>query len=290
MAEYIIQSAYGSEIPPWSALEITAGSAESGRTVYTVTRPTADNLPAGRVLFSGACAIAAGGYGMGYSAFDKAVFCAGTADGTTGYCGVAANSFELSGTNTGFVCPTRGAGRIPVRPFAKLCDTQYIKFPAYIKYITTPGSGVTEIETEIIHFKDFALLTIPKYQTDRSLFYYISETAGSWLFETSVTWSGATVSYPINVYLKIHDENDDILHTSHIYSGYGGRDYFCWNTYRMIAKFPLDDGWLNGATVSGISLRTSTDGPVAVMSTLFRSNSEDYPAVFGCFLAGIDLI
>ena len=116
MAEYIIQSAYGSEIPPWSALEITAGTAESGRTVYTVTRPTADNLPAGRVLFSGACAIAAGGYGMGYSAFDKAVFCAGTADGTTGYCGVAANSFELSGTNTGFVCPTKSGGRIPVRP------------------------------------------------------------------------------------------------------------------------------------------------------------------------------
>ena len=145
MAEYIIQSAYGSEIPPWSALEITAGTAESGRTVYTVTRPTTDNLPAGRVLFSGACAIAAGGYSMGYSAFDKAVFCAGTADGTTGYCGVAADSFELSGTNTGFVCSTRGAGRIPVRPFSSGSISQ----AAYIESSMRVFSGTSEVVTDL---------------------------------------------------------------------------------------------------------------------------------------------
>lgn len=142
MSEYIIKNAYGTDVPPWSAVEITGIANESGRSVYTVTRPTVADLPAGKVLFSGACAIPAGGYGIGYSAFDSQVFANGTPDRTTGYCGVAANSFDLSGTQSGFVSPG-GSGKIAVRPFSgsvffaydvSLYDFPEIHYTAYEEY------------------------------------------------------------------------------------------------------------------------------------------------------------
>lgn len=106
----------GEDIPAFSVAEVSGVSDSGGYELYSLIKPSEDNLPAGKLMFTGAAKIPAGKRGMVYSPFDKTCACNGSAD-DDGYCGAAIDSFSLSASNTGFISQGANGGKVFIRPF-----------------------------------------------------------------------------------------------------------------------------------------------------------------------------
>ena len=112
-----IYNGYGATIPAYAAMEITS---ESGG-IYTVTRPTADDIQSCFVLFNGAEALGVGsedGYGIGFSAFSDIVEARLDGNPAVGdEIGTVADSFDLATGQSGFgvLDTTTGGARVLVQ-------------------------------------------------------------------------------------------------------------------------------------------------------------------------------
>lgn len=273
MSEYIVKSSFGSAIPPWSAMEITAVSAENGRTIYSVTRPRTNNLPAGKILFSGACGVPANGYGLGYSAFDKVIFSNGTS-GDDGYCGVAADSFDLNGTNTGFVSPTTGAGRIAVRPFSVGINIKYSKFESDTLHLYE--TNVNDAESDILALT--APLTVPEDPAALNsaiILDFNNSIAGYGLRGVIENANGIVGRWTIFIQYQTEDgiisDTSAFFHTSE--TGNGTSHYINFTVGRDTVRLRQIFGDIKGKTITGIGFRlvgTQTVDDINITLTIPR--------------------
>ena len=143
-----LKSSYGSEIPPYAALEVTDFDPDTN--IHTVTRPTADNLPPLQCVFNGATPIPANGYG--YGSVTPPVWAQYSGDepdfGDTA--GTQTDDFALAKDNTGWtvgaVDSAEGLCQVcPFNPGAGITVIESAAFPASSSpHFTLSGSGASD--------------------------------------------------------------------------------------------------------------------------------------------------
>lgn len=236
-----VKNTGGTEITAWSPMEIT--SVTGG--VYNVSRPTADDIQPGLILFTRDYTIATNATGFGYSAFDEPIQVETDSDTVTAQSeyGTQTDSFELLVGGSGFVC--LGAGEdadAMMRPFRSSGGGVPLYTSTLYHHVTT---GATTTKSTLNWWTGAVPDSTGHWRAWRDLYTHAEGTWQSYLYqegteESPGDWKYYSAHYPSG---NVPETNDPTVVIEPVYGApEGSVSFTLWIIGASSAIFGLPPG------------------------------------------------